>query len=78
MLLIIWIALAVLSSAFLSYRDLVLEVLTLRQQLAAVKSRGKEVSCGSRAACGRWRAGNDQRAREPRRPAARHASRSAS
>jgi putative transposase len=42
MLRIIWIALATLVSAFRSRCDLVLEVLALRQQLAAFKSRGKQ------------------------------------
>jgi hypothetical protein len=42
MLRVIWIVLRALASAFRSRRDLVLEVLALRQQLAAFKSRGKQ------------------------------------
>jgi hypothetical protein len=41
MLRIVWIALGALLSAFRSRRDLLLEVLALRQQLAAFKARGK-------------------------------------
>jgi len=40
MLRIVWTALGALLSAFRSRRDLLLEVLALRQQLAAFKSRG--------------------------------------
>lgn len=42
MLRIIWVVLRTLGSAFRSRRDLVLENLALRKQLAAFKARGKE------------------------------------
>ncbi len=42
MLRILWIVLRSVASAFRSRRDLVLENLALRQQLAAFKARGKQ------------------------------------
>ena len=46
MLRIVWIALGALPSAFRSRRDLLLEVLALRQQLAAFKARSKRPRIG--------------------------------